>query len=386
MKQSTGATKSDYKTKYYELRRTAKELMFENNSYQAEIEECQKMIAQRERERELLLQHLLQYEQEAWELQSEMSNAYNEKHKLLKKQQEADKRKRVKLDSNLAETTTSIPSEPEGSLPKIPKIKIVFQHKGPPVSAPVQEPVTKVQGPVLDINTETKTAIKNKLKRNKIDPIVISLPTMLQNKDPLTQQTVKRPRPTNLGLNMPLNNLISSSVASGLMLSPSMLGVSSSNSLANQLSCSSSSALGMSSGGSHGLDLSDFLAHVPTSSTSIDVFSDSETPISMISPSISCFPDRSMTREDVFKAIRSQVPVIDDDTDPVSMLTAMKRSGDTGFRISSSALKNIKQKIDSINANFDQSVLKAAAKAMMSPNLPHNLDVVKKENQDDDKT
>ena len=44
-------------------------------------------IAQRERERELLLQHLLQYEQEAWELQSEMSNAYNEKHKLLKKQQ-----------------------------------------------------------------------------------------------------------------------------------------------------------------------------------------------------------------------------------------------------------------------------------------------------------
>lgn len=254
------------------------------------------------------------------------------------------------------------------------------------MSAPVQEPVTKVQGPVLDINTETKTAIKNKLKRNKIDPIVISLPTMLQNKDPLTQQTVKRPRPTNLGLNMPLNNLISSSVASGLMLSPSMLGVSSSNSLANQLSCSSSSALGMSSGGSHGLDLSDFLAHVPTSSTSIDVFSDSETPISMISPSISCFPDRSMTREDVFKAIRSQVPVIDDDTDPVSMLTAMKRSGDTGFRISSSALKNIKQKIDSINANFDQSVLKAAAKAMMSPNLPHNLDVVKKENQDDDKT
>ena len=44
-------------------------------------------IAQRERERELLLQHLLQYEQEAWELQSEMNNAHSEKHKLLKKQQ-----------------------------------------------------------------------------------------------------------------------------------------------------------------------------------------------------------------------------------------------------------------------------------------------------------
>ena len=34
----------DYKGKYYELRRTAKELIFENSAYQAEIQECQKMV------------------------------------------------------------------------------------------------------------------------------------------------------------------------------------------------------------------------------------------------------------------------------------------------------------------------------------------------------
>jgi uncharacterized coiled-coil DUF342 family protein len=34
----------DYKGKYYELRRNAKELIFENSAYQAEILECQKMV------------------------------------------------------------------------------------------------------------------------------------------------------------------------------------------------------------------------------------------------------------------------------------------------------------------------------------------------------
>ena len=34
----------DYKGKYYELRRSAKELIFENSAYQAEILECQKMV------------------------------------------------------------------------------------------------------------------------------------------------------------------------------------------------------------------------------------------------------------------------------------------------------------------------------------------------------
>ena len=43
MKQS-GITKADYKEKYYQLRRSAKELIYENSSYQAEISECQKMV------------------------------------------------------------------------------------------------------------------------------------------------------------------------------------------------------------------------------------------------------------------------------------------------------------------------------------------------------
>eukprot|EP00116_Pleurobrachia_bachei_P006100 sb/3466362/ len=107
----------DYKAKYYELRRSAKELLFENSAYQSEIDECRGKIVKRERERELLLQHLLQYEQEEWELQREVYNASIEKaqhshnNKVIKKQTE--------------------PPEPIG-LNKIPKIKIVFQDsKGP---------------------------------------------------------------------------------------------------------------------------------------------------------------------------------------------------------------------------------------------------------------
>ena len=257
----------------------------------------------------------------------------------------------------------------------------MFQHKGPPASAPAQEAVPKMQGQVQDINTETKTAIKNKLKRNKIDPIVIALPTMLQHKDPLAQQNVKRPRPSNLGLSMPLNNLISTSIASGLMLSPSMLGVSSANSLTNQLSCSSTSSLGMSPN----TDINDLLAHVSASSTPIDVFSESEIPTS-IPQSNNSLQNRGMSRDDAIKAMRSHN--LDDETDPVSMLAAIKRSNDCGFRISSSALRNIKQKIDSINANFDQSALKAVTKGMMSSTLPqtHTPDILRKENQDDNKT
>ena len=54
-----------------------------------------------------------------------------------------------------------------------------------------------MQGPVLDINTEAKTAIKNKLKRNKLDPIVISLPSAAMiNKDPLQQQSMKQQPPS----------------------------------------------------------------------------------------------------------------------------------------------------------------------------------------------
>ena len=34
----------NYRDKYYALRRTAKELIFENSAYQAEILECQKMV------------------------------------------------------------------------------------------------------------------------------------------------------------------------------------------------------------------------------------------------------------------------------------------------------------------------------------------------------
>ena len=54
-----------------------------------------------------------------------------------------------------------------------------------------------------------------------------------------------------------------------------------------------------------------------------------------------------------------------------------------GFRISSSALRSIKQKIDSINANFDQATLKSAASksidrlkssAHLSLSDPKNLD------------
>ena len=35
----------NYRDKYYALRRTAKELIFENSAYQAEILECQKMVS-----------------------------------------------------------------------------------------------------------------------------------------------------------------------------------------------------------------------------------------------------------------------------------------------------------------------------------------------------
>ena len=49
-----------------------------------------------------------------------------------------------------------------------------------------------------------------------------------------------------------------------------------------------------------------------------------------------------------------------------------------GFRISSSALRSIKQKIDSINANFDQAALKSASNSfnMKSPTIssPKNLE------------
>ena len=41
----------------------------------------------REAERELLLEHLLQYEQEDWELHKEVTNAHTEKHRMIKKQQ-----------------------------------------------------------------------------------------------------------------------------------------------------------------------------------------------------------------------------------------------------------------------------------------------------------
>ena len=111
---------------------------------------------------------------------------------------EADKRKRVRLDTHLAEAAAIAQSEPDGSISKIPKIKIVFQHKGPGIPPPgPQEPFTKMQGPVLDINTEAKTAIKNKLKRNKLDPIVISLPSAsMMNKDPLQQQSMKQQPPS----------------------------------------------------------------------------------------------------------------------------------------------------------------------------------------------
>ena len=125
------------------------------------------------------------------------------------------------------------------SLPKIPKIKIVFQQKGPGGMAPSHtEPVNKHQGPVIDMNSEAKTAIKNKIKRNKIDPIVISLPTSVSNnnnnnnKDPLGgAPAAKRSRPNHLGLN--LSSLLPSAMAAAhqnLMLSPSLLSAAVSSS------------------------------------------------------------------------------------------------------------------------------------------------------------
>ncbi|XP_063674643.1 uncharacterized protein LOC134811600 [Bolinopsis microptera] len=389
----------DYKGKYYELRRGAKELIFENSAYQAEILECQKMIAQRERERELLLQHLLQYEQEAWELQSEMNSAHTEKHKLLKKQQEADKRKRVRLDTHLAEAAAIAQTEPDGSVSKIPKIKIVFQHKGPGIAPQgPQEPITKLQGPVLDINTEAKTAIKNKLKRNKLDPIVISLPSASM-KDPLHQQSVKRPRPANLGLNLTPSGLIAASRASGLMMSPSLLSQSPGNILTSQHSQQSySSSLPYSPG----VDLNELLARASSDHTPIDVFSESDTscnaspasmlrttsPASMLrttSPAsmLRTTSPASMLRTTSPATLLQEDRLVMEDQDHFSMLSAFKRSPEVqgGFRISPSALRSIKQKIDSINAS--QSPWKAAAaKGLKSPNLPHfpSLEQNKKSN------
>ncbi|KAL5258052.1 hypothetical protein ACHWQZ_G012865 [Mnemiopsis leidyi] len=315
----------NYRDKYYALRRTAKELIFENSAYQAEILECQKMIAQRERERELLLQHLLQYEQEAWELQSEMNNAHSEKHKLLKKQQEADKRKRVRLDTHLAEAAAMAQTESDGNVSKIPKIKIVFQHKGPGIP-PSATPETKVQpGPAIDMNTEAKTAIKNKIKRNKLEPIVISLPSAsMLSKDPLHQQTVKRPRPSNLGLNLSPSGLLAAS-RSGLILSPSLLS-------------SQHGPLPFSPG----VDLSEILARADH--TPVDVFSESDT--SSAPSSANLLHNHPLQDE---RLVPGVVP-----EEQYSMLTSYKRSPDvqhSSFRISPSALRSIKQKIDSINAS-----------------------------------
>ena len=44
MKPSAPSTTTDYKAKYYELRRTVKELVFENSAYHNEITECQQKV------------------------------------------------------------------------------------------------------------------------------------------------------------------------------------------------------------------------------------------------------------------------------------------------------------------------------------------------------
>jgi len=154
----------NFKGKYYELRKCAKQLIFENHALHSEIVQCRGEVCVREAERELLLEHLLQYEQEEWELQREMTNAHTEKHRMIKKQQDADKRKKMRADA--AET---LMAEEDGQ--KIPKIKIVFQQKrGPELVDP------NISN--FELN-EAKIAIKNKIKRNKskLEPIVISLPT-----------------------------------------------------------------------------------------------------------------------------------------------------------------------------------------------------------------
>ena len=294
---------------------------------------------------------------------------------------EADKRKRVRLDTHLAEAAAIAQTEPDGSVSKIPKIKIVFQHKGPGISPQgQQEPITKLQGPVLDINTEAKTAIKNKLKRNKLDPIVISLPSASM-KDPLHQQSVKRPRPANLGLNLTPSGLIAASRASGLMMSPSLLSQSPGNILTSQHSQQSySSSLPYSPG----VDLNELLARASSDHTPIDVFSESDTscnasPASMLRTT----SPASMLRTTSPATLLQEDRLVMEDQDHFSMLSAFKRSPEVqgGFRISPSALRSIKQKIDSINAS--QSPWKAAAaKGLKPPNLPHfpSLEQNKKSN------
>ena len=201
----------------------------------------------------------------------------------------------------------------------------MFQHKGPGIApSSTQESSSKVQsGPALDMNTEAKAAIKNKIKRNKLEPIVISLPSAsVLNKDPLHQQTVKRPRPSNLGLNLSPSGLLAAS-RSGLILSPSLLSTQ-------------HGALPYSTG----LDLSEILAR--TDHTTVDMFSESDT--SSAPSSANLLLNNPLQEERLVPGI---VP-----EEQYSMLSSFKRSPDVtagSFRISPSALRSIKQKIDSIN-------------------------------------
>ena len=145
-----------------------------------------------------------------------------------------------------------------------------------------------MQGPVLDINTEAKTAIKNKLKRNKLDPIVISLPSAsMITKDPLQQQSMKQSRPSNLGLNLTPSGLMAVSRASGLMLSPSLLSQSPSN-------------LPFSPG----IDLSELLARASSDHTPVDVFGE---------PESSC-------NESPANILRQAAPAILRNTSPASLM------------------------------------------------------------------
>lgn len=297
---------------------------------------------------------------------------------------DSEKRKRVRVDTHLAEAAAIAHThEPDGSASKIPKIKIVFQQKGPGV-APSAEPVGKLQSHSSDSNSEAKTAIKNKIKRNKLDPIVISLPStaMFHNKDPLShQQTVKRPRPANLGLNLAQTNLMAASRASGLMLSPSLLAQS--PLLASQLSNSSHTF-------SPSIDINQLLAQRSADHTPVDIFSESETSCAA-SPADGLGEDTRTIKahaalaidETTARAIKPHPALAIDDTAARTIKThpsltmdesehytmPFKRCPDVGqgFRISPSALRSIKQKIDSINAN--QSSWKAASKNIKSPSL-----------------
>jgi hypothetical protein len=276
----------------------------------------------------------------------------------------------VRLDTHLAEAAAIAQTDPDGSVSKIPKIKIVFQHKGAgvapsgtqetDVNLKLNSSSAKLQGPVLDINSEAKTAIKNKIKRNKLDPIVISLPSAsMISKDPLQQQTVKRPRPSNLGLNLTPGGLLAAS-RSGLMLSPSLL----SQSTAGLLSAQQASSLPFSPT----IDFGELLVRA-ADHTPVDVFSESETSCNASPANLQ--DERLAMEEAAVRALRTHVMPTEGDLSTLnehySMLNAFKRSPDVqgGFRISPSALRSIKQKIDSINAN--QTPWKAAAKGMKSP-------------------